>query len=570
MAQLSAKLPKELLHKIFALLKRDKKTLLQLQLTCKEWAQIAKAIFYKSVNLYTNVQRANSFKRALQLPGNSAAHNIRHLGFHTRAFSDDTNLSSIVSCCPNLRSIKQATGLLTDEERCNYYPELLALQQQGHLRCLEEVDKPPSGPNAETANADYIQLMLTLKASITKLYLCNYSSDQPSAFALTEHLPAFNRLKEVDIFSKTGITVRQFNAVLDSKHSCQKIAVNSLLFAQDQHSAEGDSCAGICPLPQIKAAKLEVQSFLLKDIQVIKHMLPRLNELEIFIQGQNSVTTVQDQLERFKQLCEYLSQLDIFNIGNISVSTDLMFELFTNAQNYFLVEKVTVALDEDTKHIGFHISTIEDADMKSRRKGSKPQCEVYLNVNAKQVTRSFCQRLVRFVVKTIKPSRIALHGLYVEEDRQENKILGDCVDYILSHCGSSLKELELYHLCLFSYSNFECVNVLSIDHLIMYRCSMDDDYLTDISLAIAMVKHMLFYRGHVLPYGHGFDMPNTFIETLRLFDIAADTVFKIQNDLGENSRYRYYEKGDTYKRLTKSEYKQLNGPSYFFLKSRPQ
>ncbi|KAL9549116.1 hypothetical protein MBANPS3_005361 [Mucor bainieri] len=549
-------LPREVLHHVFTLLERDRKTLLQLQLTCKEWAQVAREIFYKSVNVSTNALKASSLKRALQTPDNSASHYIRHFEFSTSALSDNTSLSSIVSCCPNLRSIKQFIA----ETRCNYYPELLALRQQGHLQHLEQVDTPPLYPNGEAANDDYVQLMLASRESITKLHLCSYSSDQPSDFALTKHLAAFDHLKEVEIVSKAGITMRQMSTVLDSKHPYQKIVVKSLRPAEDPHSTEGNSsCAGVRTLPQLKAADLHVRSFSVTDIQLIKHVLPRLNKLNIYSQGK-PMPPERDQLERFEELFEYVSHIDSFSIGKLLVSTDLMFALLANATNYFCVDQIQVILDssEDSKHHGFRISTKDTACIKSSTKGSKPNCGIDLLVNVKQVTNVFCQHLFKLVAEKVKPLSVVLYGTRADEDSKKNKILGDCVDDILIHCRS-LKELELYYLPLSSSGYFPDNDVLFMDYLSVYECSMDIDYLADISMAIGMLDKMFLYRGKIMTLGYGFDMPNTVIGTLHLFDIALDSVFKIKIGLNVASqyyRYCYQDTDERYEKVTEKEYKQ--------------
>ncbi|CAO3634169.1 unnamed protein product [Mucor fragilis] len=545
-----AKLPKEVLHKTFTLLEEDVKTLLQLQLTCKEWAQVAKEIFYKSINVSTNAQKASSLQRTLQLPDSSAALNIKHFEFSTTALSDHTNLSSILSHCPNLRSIKQFIA----EGRYNYYPELLALRQQGHLQYLEQVDEPPLYPNAEGANADYIQLMLASRESVTKLYLCNYSSDQPSAFALTEHLSTFDKLKEVEIVSKTGITIYQVSTVLDSKHSYRKIVVKSLVFAEDPHLTKSDSSAGNHTLPNVKTADLHFRTFSVKSLRHIKRVLPRLNALYIHTPKQHPTRIERNHLERLEEFFEYLSHLDSFSIGDLGVSTDEMFALLSNATNHFNVDYTRVELDsEDKDHHSFHILTTGTTYTKSSKKGSKPNCGIVLRVNVKQVTKAFCQHLSKIISKKLQPLSVVLHGLCNQEDRKESIILGDSVDYILTHC-KNLKNLELFFLSLSTSNNFQGHDLLFMDFLCLYECSMSWDFLTKISMAIAMVDKMFLFRGGIWGSEQGFDMPNTVIRTLHICDISDDCLFKVCTIIGD-CRYYYNEEDDKYERLTRNAYK---------------
>ncbi|KAL9544855.1 hypothetical protein MBANPS3_007414 [Mucor bainieri] len=548
------KLPKEVLHHIFTLLESDEKTLLQLQLTCKEWAQVAKGIFYKSVDVYNNALKANSLKRALQTPGNSAAHCIRHFRYSASALQDGTSLSSIVSYCPNLQSIKQYTF----EFRHNYYPELLALRHQGHLQHLEQVDKPPLRPNAEAANADYVRLMLASSESITKLYLCNPSSDESSDFALTEHLATFSHLKEVEIFKWSGITIHQLSAMLNSSPSCQKIVVKSLLFPEEDPEANDDgnsSCAGVPVLPQVKAAELQLGLLSVKDILVIKHVLPCLNELHIYAQELNPLASEISQLGRFEELLQYVSHIDSFTIGRLEVSAELMIALLVNAQNHLQIDRITVTIDpsEDREGYGFCLSTTDMAEnaIKSSTKGSKPNCQIELKVPVKQVTADFCQHLFGHIAKKVQPLSVILHGVYGDEDLRENKILGDCVDYMLVHC-KSLKELELSHVRLSSYSHFRQCDKLD-------ECPMDNTYLTDISMMIANVDKMTLSKDEFLVVGYSIDMPNTVIRTLHLVDIRTDGVFKVETGLGAICYYRYSCRNvdNKYEKLTKKEFKQL-------------
>ncbi|KAK4517499.1 non-histone protein [Mucor velutinosus] len=167
--------------------------------------------------------------------------------------------------------------------------------------------------------------------------------------------------------------------------------------------------------------------------------------------------------------------------------------------------------------------------------------------NVKQVTTAFCLHLFKVIARKVQPLSVVLNSLGVENDREDNEILGGCADYILNHCRS-LKELELCHLSLSSSDDFPEGDELFMDDLLVYECSMSHTFL--------MVDKMILYRDYILTRRRGFDMPNTVVETLHLFDIATGCVLKIQAGLGKTYRYRYgydYAVDEKYEKLTKAD-----------------
>ncbi|KAL0146189.1 hypothetical protein V8B55DRAFT_1583739 [Mucor lusitanicus] len=165
-----ANAPGEILYKVLRDFDGDSKTLIQLQLTCKDWYPVAQSIMYETIRLYRNASYNNKnplLLKTLQLPGRDYASKVKKILFYSYSLSDRDILIKVIRMCPNVRGVENSIRRETE----GYFLLLLELHGQGYLRDLERVGSPisPKYPYNDGTIKSYICLMLGLKESIKRL-----------------------------------------------------------------------------------------------------------------------------------------------------------------------------------------------------------------------------------------------------------------------------------------------------------------------------------------------------------------------------------------------------------------
>ncbi|KAL9537892.1 hypothetical protein MBANPS3_011368 [Mucor bainieri] len=310
-------LPQEILLHIFYYIDDEeedlikKGTLLQLQLTCKQWRPAARMVLYRKVDLSSSSQKAALFLRTLQ-SASGLGQAVRELYFSDDSFSEDISFAAIVKLCPNLRCFYQ----WEESDKMDLYTPALALHQEGYLQKLDTVSLPSMIYHGSTHFEPYNKLMLATKQTITKLYI-----SEATQFALADRLKEF-------INSAAPTTP-------NTQHD------NSLQSLVD----------GLDKFPHITQVKLHLRPLSIQDVQRILYMFPMAVDLSINSRRTASATasnraTVQQEADNLDQLFKNLSIIKRFDVEYITMPFKELLAALGIISKYFLVYTAAIRIND--------------------------------------------------------------------------------------------------------------------------------------------------------------------------------------------------------------------------------
>lgn len=207
-----ADLPAELLRKIFQSLFPT--SLLQVQLTCIKWDQVACQVFYKDLSLFNKPKKLTRSLPFWASSSRCALHSVRKLRFNQKTIPDAMTLSNLVSLCPFITEIEQH-GFST----VNYFPALLKLREEGYLQHLQLVEAPSED---SSQIQDHNNFMLAIADTATRLTVFD-KLDLPNGastnkFPLLGHISKFTCLKELHFFSEKPLNIVEAGSLIQGNH----------------------------------------------------------------------------------------------------------------------------------------------------------------------------------------------------------------------------------------------------------------------------------------------------------------------------------------------------------------
>ncbi|KAL9537731.1 hypothetical protein MBANPS3_011519 [Mucor bainieri] len=395
-------LPQEILQLIFQYLEERfpyytlygeeedpvKGSLVQVQLTCRQWSHIARRVFYENVDLTSSSQKIALFLRVIQ-SSSDIAQAVKGLSFGCEETIDIISFSNIVKLCPNLR---------WDESDIDLYTPSLALHQQGYLQKLEKVSLPSMLYCSNTDFQPYNQLMLAAKKTVTSLYI-----SQESRFALAEQLDKFINIKKLRVESEQTITLQQVSNMLnDCCPHLKSIEVESAApTVNEQHPSPLYLLYNLKQKPQIKSLELELRPLSLQDVQRIQYMFPQVCDL--FINRKKTskeglaISTMiipEESLDGiFDQFFNYLSSIKHFSVDNLALSSQELLASLTIVSGHFQIIHITIEAVKPQTIVAQHSLRISSVGQSVPNYYKTRLCSVGLKLNHSQINDHFLSQL---------------------------------------------------------------------------------------------------------------------------------------------------------------------------------
>lgn len=319
-------LPRELLQIIFKYPDITTKTILELNLVCKNWSSVAQEILYNAITL--DKDNIIQFIYTLNDLDSPCADYVK-----TITIAEGVDLSipydeDLILLCPNI------TELWIEEITDEYYQLLLDQYNEGNLQHYEQGTIPSTARHTNQLH-DYNHAMVAMKDNITRLLLAdtlfqifdyNYTTDDFQY--LSEHLHEFPRLKYLKMESHAPKFLFENDALIQKCSS----KLSTLLIAAYNKSVLTKSTRPILELeclqnrPNVKALVLFSDLFTTKDMEYIMFKFPELkmlrfqcNRLERAFHWENLTDSDLYSTDVLVRFIEHITHIKAFEIINLSI-----------------------------------------------------------------------------------------------------------------------------------------------------------------------------------------------------------------------------------------------------------
>ncbi|CEJ05440.1 hypothetical protein RMCBS344292_19381 [Rhizopus microsporus] len=189
-------IPSEILQQIFTYAQTSaeykKSWMVQYQLVCKNWNQVAKAWLYSSIDLYDDT----IIEKFLHCMKNSSAGHLTRTIYLYTSFEDyeavKLYINELVEACPNVERVKSAIR--------NYdFWRTLATAASKHWPHIKELTDPFGLTEHHNHFDCYNTLISLFRHSLTDLYLPPEHPSTPIMKEICQRLPEFNNLTHLTV-----------------------------------------------------------------------------------------------------------------------------------------------------------------------------------------------------------------------------------------------------------------------------------------------------------------------------------------------------------------------------------
>ncbi|CAO0798934.1 unnamed protein product [Mucor circinelloides] len=472
-----ATLPTEIMKQIIQSMEEDKNALLELQLTCQRSSQIARKVFYKTVDIIDGGDRTPLLVRTLQ-SNTSIAHLVEEILFNDGSFyHDDISLTTIIPLCPHLKIVAHGYECTT-----NYYTELLRLYRDGHLQEIERIGDPrPNFYGINIFSLDYNDLVVEMKKSITSLYATEFTN-----YSLIKNLKDFTHVRDIEVQSYSGISLIQVNKLLYGEYPRLKtIFVSNAVIPTDQQQAALDNLySNISVMPQVEYLSIDFQVFSMLDLQLIMHMFPNLKKLDlnqVSAYALISKAFIADGKYLKAVICKffsYLSHMDTFYAGRIQLSTDMLFASISNVAKTFRVcTSVSIELSWT------HTVELHELTIKSKKHMS---VAIEIILGRYQWTETFYNRLFSILAKEVDPLKVNI--LCSSGLNQQKRLLGGYIDSLIQF--RHLNSLSMDSLPIGMLPMEVTKRIMKFNQLSISCCDLHPDFLLQMSQRIVFINKL--------------------------------------------------------------------------------
>lgn len=526
--------PKEILHQIFQYLSDHERMLHQLQLTCKNWSQVAQELLYQKICYFEDAQKASLLLRTLASPNKSIAHVVKEIIVEEDHLQIHSNLFTFMRLCPNLKIVKQ-----TINSSANYFPHMLKLHQEGYLQNLEEVDAP-SRLNYYQEIRDYNKLMLASIKSIT----CLKCFEEPSTrgiFPLADCLAEFTHLRKLEITVKDDVSLFEISKFIQGNHLSflKSIYLSTEYYIVDRHLAASNFPSNnVHALPQVEKVSLELQIFLTEYIQLITLLFPNLKNLSLRIENAtdevlNRTRAAEDKNSKiaFHDFFQYLSQTESFNLDRFAMSPQLTLDSFTSLTKFFHVRSISIeATYTGITEYGVSIYKPKQSNHDGK---NKPYCHFNYQMDLNELSEATYQRLFEAIASETKLSALKIDGGGIPDEQKMNNF-STYFDSIITNC-QCLIDVELRYLILNSLPNTVISTRAKLNSLFLCFCEIGPNTLLHISQRISYISNFTIFQeeGTSIMDIRKIDMPYTNFKTLKIaHDEIESYIVKISSISG--------------------------------------
>ncbi|CEG71219.1 hypothetical protein RMATCC62417_06988 [Rhizopus microsporus] len=227
-------IPSEILQKIFTYVQKSdeykKNWMVQYQLVCKGWNQVAKTWLYSSVDLYDDTD----MERFLHCMKNSSAgHLTRTICLSTRYRkyeAAELYMNELVEACPNVERVKDAIG--------NYDSwRTIATAASKHWPHIKEIINPFDLTERHNYFDCYNTLISLFRHSLTQIYLPPEHPSTPIMKELCQRLPEFSNLTHLIIDKMEAIwSLIDYDEIIQLCPNLTSLSVNSKAFYSRERS----------------------------------------------------------------------------------------------------------------------------------------------------------------------------------------------------------------------------------------------------------------------------------------------------------------------------------------------
>ncbi|CEG69937.1 hypothetical protein RMATCC62417_05922 [Rhizopus microsporus] len=334
-------IPSEILQKIFAYVQTSdeykKSWVVQYQLVCKDWNQVAKTWLYSSVDLYNNT----IIEKFLHCMKNSSAGHLTRTIFLSTRYGEhegaEVYINELVEACPNVERVKGTTR--------NYDSwRTIATAASKHWLHIKELTNPFLFINRRNHFDCYNALISLFRHSLTHIYLPPEHPSTPIMKELCQRLPEFSNLTHLTVNMKIFWSLIDYDEIIQLCPNLTSLNVSSTPYGDVESKIPTTlEILSTQPHRNIKALCMRWISHL-GIVEYIMHKFPNLQNLVLesrnfpnighqlegyfdnigdrFIEYLNSVQTYEiDAMGTFSLLEAYLKHTSNAHIGFSNVPT---------------------------------------------------------------------------------------------------------------------------------------------------------------------------------------------------------------------------------------------------------
>ncbi|KAF1798250.1 hypothetical protein V8B55DRAFT_1552698 [Mucor lusitanicus] len=356
-------LPREVLEQIFTHPDISKRDLLQLQLTCKQWSNVAQKHLYKEIslidsNLYTTHQsnppairkRLALWMRTLLLLNQSVGKFVKTISVDesfNKAASEDSllNIGIFAHLCPNIVEIK---GLVYSSELLK---TLTSLHRQGKLQHLEDFPTPNRGTeDADILDTNYYTSAMEFKDTLKNMYIREgiRKARSPQCLITPASLQLFPSLKCLILAESSRVNLYQLRDYLSGCPSTLETLIIRMSGSTLPPSTVNGDQSAVHPRKNIRHLQLDLDSFLVSDeMAFTMRMFASLDKFDFIPPYREDVVSHQYDMQVVAQFLKYLSLVPLveYSIG------------FGTAQSVASISRLVIPMD--IKSLSLHASVPE-------------------------------------------------------------------------------------------------------------------------------------------------------------------------------------------------------------------
>ncbi|KAL9559687.1 hypothetical protein MBANPS3_000310 [Mucor bainieri] len=580
--------PKELQRIAFSKLQYNRNTLLQIQLTCKSWRQVAEELLYANISLCIDDTVAENEKllTTLELPNNQYRLFVKTLNLFNLFYATPkpgSNINPVVLLlklllnCPNLTSIEPHNAVSAND----YYDTIYTLRRAGHLQKVGFIGCYPdtSKKTLEHYNKTIMEFASTIQEVLLEPYpesdtlLANGSTIR-DAYPLGKCLKEFLRLKKLRMLSPTGLNLCQLDQLLDSTNAN---ALRDVSITMKETDAKFDKNEIFEALPGgqrfTKLGSVDIQNIFSltdQDMLYIMYKFPSVDSLNIYCNYSMRSTPRPNQLPSTSVVCKFIAYLLQFScwLNNMTLSTEALMQVVTQLSTSSPVTQVEVL---PCPGANMNFSTLNLSNNKPRNN------EISLLVrlpssNAEllcgHLLGSFCQSLKSLTLTGPldydDPNENNLTAL----ERSQNATLNDSIDTILNnHKVLNTLTLHLLALMPLSSSTINSSVKRQLETLVITECGLHPQFLSQLSQRIRYINSMHLFDVHWIQdsldmlgieLGCTINMPFTKFNSIELtmsFSTSEEYLFKIWTG-SRVVRFKFSESYGAHELLTEDEFEQ--------------
>ncbi|ORE00899.1 hypothetical protein BCV72DRAFT_184551, partial [Rhizopus microsporus var. microsporus] len=311
-------IPSEILQQIFAYVqtsaKYKKSWMVQYQLVCKRWSQVAKTCLYSLVDL-CNDETMGRFLHCMK--NSSAGHLTRTICLSTRYRKYETAelyINELVEACPNVERVK---GLIRNYD----FWRALATAASKHWSHIKELTNPFLFIKHRNYFDCYNTLVSFFRHSLTHVYLPPEHPSTPIMKELCQQLSEFSNLTHLTV-DKMEIfwSLTDYDEIIQLCPNLTSLSVNSRTSVLDVKSRSPATLDMLSIQPHKNITTVRVcWSSLQGSVEYIMHKFPNLRNL-ILRFGVYIPFAPGSQLEDYfanvgDRLMEYLSSMQTYEIN---------------------------------------------------------------------------------------------------------------------------------------------------------------------------------------------------------------------------------------------------------------